>query len=322
MSATRSTASSSFIRTEKSCPASHKICYSRYYQWGRRSNFRAIVIIPKADQTSGAVARHYDELDSFYREIWGNHVHHGYWKTGQESCLQATEALVELVAERLDLAPGLQLCDIGCGYGETARLLADRYNLSVDGVTISEGQYRFAAARPANGVAIALCDWLQNSFPDRRFDRAYAIESSEHFSNKTKFFSEAYRVLKPGGRFAVCAWLSKSRPSNWQITRLLEPICRQGRLPGMGSEEDYLALASAAGFTPIAVDDISREVQRTWSICIRRFAAKLVSDRRYARFLFASGSQNRIFAATLFLILAAYKTGAMRYCVFTFKKPR
>ena len=281
----------------------------------------APMITPKISQPSAAVALHYNELDPFYREIWGHHVHHGYWRTGKETSAEAAEALSELVAERLDLKPGLSVCDIGCGYGETARLFSSRYGVALEGVTISESQFRVAAARRAPGVSISLCDWLQNGFPDCRFDRAYAIESSEHIGDKHRFFSEAFRVLRPGGRLVVCAWLAKADASAVEQRLLLEPICRYGRLPGMGTEEDYRTLASSAGFDLLAADDISANVQRTWAICIKRSASKLVSDRRYREFLFAKRAQNKVFALTLFLILAAYGTGAMRYCVFTFQKP-
>lgn len=279
------------------------------------------MIVPNADQTSTAVALHYNELDPFYREIWGNHVHHGFWKTGKETSAEAADALASLVAERLDLKPGLSACDIGCGYGETARLFASRYGVSVEGVTISENQFRLAATCSRPGVSISLCDWLQNSFPDRHFDRAYAIESSEHMADKRRFFSEAFRVLRPGGRLAVCAWLAKTGASQLEERLLLEPICRHGRIPGMGTEEEYRALASGAGFDLLAAEDISANVRRTWTICIERSAAKLFRDRRYRQFLFTARAQNKVFALTLFLIQAAYATGAMRYCVFTFRKP-
>jgi tocopherol O-methyltransferase len=279
------------------------------------------MIVPKTNQTSAAVALHYDELDAFYREIWGDHVHHGYWRTGRETPAEAAEALAELVAERLDLQPGMALCDIGCGYGETARFLASRHAVVVEGVTISESQAHVAATRRAPGVAITLRDWLQNGLPDARFDRAYAVESSEHIDDKQRFFSEAFRVLRPGGRFVVCAWIAKTKASYWERRFLLEPICRQGRLPGMGTEDDYRALAAAAGFDTLTADDISAKVWRTWPICIRRLLARLANDTRYRRFLFGREAHNRIFAATLFLILAAYATGAMRYSVFVFKKP-
>ena len=279
------------------------------------------MITPKIDQSSAAVALHYNELDSFYREIWGDHVHHGFWRTGLETSTEAADALTRLVAERLDLKPGLSACDIGCGYGETARLFSSRFGVSIEGVTISESQFLLAMERPAPGVSITLCDWLRNSFPDGHFDRAYAIESSEHIGDKHRFFSEAFRVLRPGGRLVVCAWLANAGASGLEQRLLLERICRYGRLTGMGTEADYRAFASCAGFDVLAADDISANVRRTWTVCIKRSAAKLFSDRRYRQFLFAERAKNKVFALTLFLILAAYATGAMRYCVFTFQKP-
>ena len=56
------------------------------------------MIRPSRPQTTAAVAAHYDELDPFYREVWGEHVHHGFWATGRESPTAAAEALVDLVA--------------------------------------------------------------------------------------------------------------------------------------------------------------------------------------------------------------------------------
>jgi hypothetical protein len=49
------------------------------------------------------VADHYDELDRFYRELWGEHVHHGLWRTGEEPPTVAAEQLVAHVADRLAL---------------------------------------------------------------------------------------------------------------------------------------------------------------------------------------------------------------------------
>src|SRR3954452_15475310 len=105
------------------------------------------VILPRQPQTVQAVASHYDELDSFYREIWGEHVHHGYWATGRETPTEAAVALVERLAERLRLEPGQRICDIGCGYGATAHYLAEQFALDVTGVTVSAVQARRARAR-------------------------------------------------------------------------------------------------------------------------------------------------------------------------------
>jgi tocopherol O-methyltransferase len=43
------------------------------------------MIVPEHPSSAASVAVHYDELDPAYRRIWGDHVHHGYWRDGDES---------------------------------------------------------------------------------------------------------------------------------------------------------------------------------------------------------------------------------------------
>jgi tocopherol O-methyltransferase len=278
------------------------------------------VIIPRAPQTAADVAGHYDELDETYRAIWGEHVHHGYWRSGRESPEEATAALVDLVATGLDLAPGQRLVDIGCGYGATAARLAEAHRVAVTGFTLSQAQWQVAAARPGP-LDFRLRDWLDNGLPDAAFDRAYAIESSEHMVDKALFFAEAWRVLKPGGRFVVCAWLAETGAGPFAVRHLLEPICREGRLPGMGTREDYEALADAAGFRLLDYEDISARVRKTWSICAGRAARRLVADRAFRRFAFARTTRNRSFMLSVPRLMLALRSGAMRYGVFTWDKP-
>jgi tocopherol O-methyltransferase len=281
------------------------------------------MITPRRAQTAAAVAAHYNDLDIFYREIWGEHVHHGYWATGRETPARAVEALIELCADRLALAAGQQVCDIGCGYGGSAQFLAQHHAVHVTGLTLSAAQAAQARLRvPAAGsLTILQTDWLANGLPDQTFDRAYAIESSEHMTDKQRFFDEAFRTLKPGGRLAVCAWLATEHPKPWEEKHLLEPICREGRLPGMGTETEYRAFGLSAGFKITGVDDISAQVSRTWRICALRLAKMLFTDSRVIKTLLDPNQPNRIFAVTLFRLIAAYRTRAMRYCLLTYEKP-
>lgn len=281
------------------------------------------MIVPRTPQYHADVAGHYDELDRVYREIWGEHVHHGLWMRGDESVAEATDALTDLVGERLGVGEGAGLVDIGCGYGASAARLARRLGVRVTGFTLSAEQHRVAAARPG-ALTFHVRDWLDNGLPDAAFDGgfdgAYAIESSEHIADKPRFFAEAARVLRPGARLVVCAWLAADAPTRWQVDHLLEPICREGRLPGMGTREEYEDMGVAAGLTVERYEDVSAQVARTWSICARRFAARVATDGWYRRLMLSRDTRNRSFALSVPRLMLAYRTGAMRYGVFTFAK--
>ena len=278
------------------------------------------MIIPKTTQSAADVAKHYDNLDRFYREIWGEHVHHGLWRTGRETPLEACEALSAAVADRLVLKPGDTVCDVGCGYGGTSRILADM-GAEVTGLTLSEKQLAYAnSAHPRANPALMVRDWLENSFPDASFDAVLSIESSEHMVDKPLFFAEVARTLKPGGRFANCVWLSSENPSPAAINHLLEPICREGRLPSMGSESEYRAMMAKAGLEVTGFEDLTPQVWRTWWLCLTRAAKAIATDRAYRAFLLDPRNSDRSFAITLLRILWAYRSGAMRYGLFAARK--
>jgi tocopherol O-methyltransferase len=280
------------------------------------------MIVPDKRFTAADVAHHYDELDPVYRRFWGDHLHHGYWRTGLESDREAVEALVELVADRLAPQRGMEICDIGCGYGASAEQIAVTREVTVAGFTLSEAQAGIARLRrPAAGaVSFTVGDWLDNGLQDAAFDAAYAIESSEHMVDKPRFFAEAWRVLRPGGRLVVCAWLAAEGPSAWEVRHLLEPICREGRLPSIGSRSDYEGMGADVGFEGCGFEDISASVRRTWTICARRAGRALVTDRDFRRFALSRSTDNRDFLFSLPRLVIAFRRGTMRYGIFTWRK--
>jgi len=273
------------------------------------------MIVPRQIQTPADVAEHYDELDPFYREIWGEHVHHGLWMKGDEPPEQAVEALIAHMADKLALQAGQRICDIGCGYGATAEWLATHHRVHVTGITLSSAQLRVAEKRRVEPASLTFMqqDWLDNRFADGAFDRIVAIESSEHMPDKQLFFHEAYRTLRPGGRLGIYAWLARDHARSWEERHLLEPICREGRLPGMGSEAEYRKWADTAGLVVDRFEDLSRHVRRTWALCAGRVARKLLTHPHYRHFLRDARAKNRVFALSIPRIWMAYVTGSMRY---------
>lgn len=283
------------------------------------------MIVPEQPAPCSEVALHYNELDEFYREVWGEHVHHGYWVSGRESVEDAVRQLVHHVVKNLELQEGQSVCDIGCGYGGTSRLLAREYGVLMTGLTVSESQIEFARQQSAefneDQIRYVLCPWEDNEFPDASFDAAVSIECISHVNDKPGYFEQLNRVLKPGGRASIVAWLANSEASQRAERLLLEPICREGRLPGMATAEEYNRMIADAGLKLEAYEDISRSVRRTWWICARRVMWKLMTRFRYVRALLDRQKSNRIFALTLLRILVAYHTGSMQYGIFRLHKP-
>ena len=269
------------------------------------------------------VAAHYDDLDRFYREMWGQHVHHGVFDRRGMSTEEATRKLIALVADAAGIAPGKgqAVCDIGCGYGGTSRVLAAEYGAEVTGLTVSSAQYAHAVSRTPGQAnpRYLLGDWLKNDLPSASFDAAISIESSEHMPDLGRFFEQAARVLKPGGRLVICAWLTRDTLKPWESRHLIGPICTEGRLRGMETVGVYESTAKEVGLRLVSHRDLSQQVKKTWPICVRRGIARLALDRSYRTFVLGHANINRIFALTLFRIWLAYETGAMKYGLLTFE---
>jgi tocopherol O-methyltransferase len=227
--------------------------------------------------------------------------------------------LTHLVAERAGIGSNTRVCDIGCGYGATALIFARDYGANVTGITISQRQFEIARwlAKDTANARFMLGDALENGLQAASFDSVIAIESSEHMPDKRKFFSEALRLLRPGGRVAIAAWLTREFPGAAATKLLLEPICVEGRLPSLASPTEYKEMLYEAGFREIEYLDLTARVQKTWSVCVGRFIRNSITDSSFRHRWRDPKLTNRIFAKTIFRIWLAYKIGSMRYGIFS-----
>lgn len=153
-------------------------------------------------------AEHYDRVTEAWRLLLGDELHYGVFDNGDEALPVATGNLTSRMIEAAQLAPGLDLLDVGCGSGAPACRLVAEYDVRVVGITTSEVGVETARARAAAlnlpGATFEQRDGTDNKFPDASFDRVWALESSHLMRDREGLISESARVLRPGGRFILC----------------------------------------------------------------------------------------------------------------------
>jgi len=140
-----------------------------------------------------------------------------YWRNADE-LNQAQEDKLDLVCRKLELAAGMRVLDIGCGWGGFARFAAERYGCSVVGITPARNQYEVARARTADlPVEIAARDYREIRGD---FDRIVSIGMLEHVGarNLGAFFHRCRELLTPDGSMlhhTIGSNESKNRTDPW-----------------------------------------------------------------------------------------------------------
>jgi SAM-dependent methyltransferase len=164
-------------------------------------------------------------------------------------------ATVEL-GDRLPVEPGDHILDIGCGLGGPARYFAQRFDCRVSGIDITEpfveaGNKLTVLLGLSDKVSIEHGDGHQLPYRDGVFDGAYSQHVTMNVADRPRFFAEAWRVLKPGGFFALTehglgAAGAPLHPVPWS---------EDGSGEWLATPAQTAELLAAAGFVDIEAED-------------------------------------------------------------------
>lgn len=156
------------------------------------------------DEEAQRSASHYEQDPQFYFYLTGGewNVYSSYiWPNEQSTPTQAQEAKLDLLAQEMQLKPGMRILDVGCGWGGPLTYLCKTYGVTGVGIAVSSKQVGAAQARADRyGVNAKFYTTHWENFADTEgFDAIYSDEVIVHFAQLGKFFANCWAMLKMGG---------------------------------------------------------------------------------------------------------------------------
>jgi cyclopropane-fatty-acyl-phospholipid synthase len=161
------------------------------------------LLIEKANE------QHYEVPAPFFQYVLGKRLKYSgcYWPSGITSLDAAEEAMLRLTCERAQLRDGMEILDLGCGWGSFSLWIAEHYpRCRILAVSNSHSQRQFITTqcqqRGLSTVEVITAD--MNDFQtERQFDRVMSVEMFEHMRNYEQLLARIARWLRTNGKLFV-----------------------------------------------------------------------------------------------------------------------
>jgi SAM-dependent methyltransferase len=198
----------------------------------------------------------YDTLQLTPSLAWTRtgYLNFGLWDADTVSGDQACEQLLAYVAGSVELAAADHVLDVGFGTGAQDVFFAGLTEAAITGINSSSSQTALArrrvdAAKLCPRVDLRHGDAARLELADGTFDVVVCVEAAFHFEARERFFAEAHRVLRPGGRLVLADILARTEPYwtdriFWSAFDRFFSVPRRNRI----SPRAYGAQLEACGF--------------------------------------------------------------------------
>jgi cyclopropane-fatty-acyl-phospholipid synthase len=153
--------------------------------------------------------QHYEVPAEFFRAILGRRLKYSgcYWPRGVYNLDEAEEAMLRLSCKRAELRDGMEILELGCGWGSFSLWVAEKYpgcRVTTVSNSFSQGEFirRECSKRGFGNVKVITAD-VNDFEADQHFDRVVTIEMFEHMRNWPLLLSRIESWLKPDGKLFV-----------------------------------------------------------------------------------------------------------------------
>ena len=163
--------------------------------------------------------KHYDIGNALYEAMLDRRMIYscGYWPSAT-TLEEAQEAKLDLICRKLMLETGMQLLDIGSGWGGLMNFAAEHYGVQATGVTVSREQAAWADGhKGALPVETKVMDYMALT---GRFERIVSVGMFEHvgYKNYRRFFEKVAALIEDDGIFllhTISGNLTVKQPDPW-----------------------------------------------------------------------------------------------------------
>ena len=197
--------------------------------------------------------------------MWGENIHLGLYESAEEDLHTGTERENERLAAGADLRAGQEVIEVGCGIGGPARYIARTRGVRVVATNISEDQLRIGAERTeaaglSHLVRFEYADFHELPYADGRFDCWWCQGAVLHAIDKARVLREAWRVLKPGGRFVMTELVADGEMDG-AARAAFDAIAHS---PGMWRVAEFDSAFAATGFEVLEREDWTESALIGW----------------------------------------------------------
>jgi cyclopropane fatty-acyl-phospholipid synthase-like methyltransferase len=211
----------------------------------------------------------------------------GYWDDTGTDLEEAASAMADLLADAADLKPGVTVLDAGFGFGDQdfrwvrQRDVGTVYGFNITPHQVAAAQERARAEGLSDRLDFRLGSALETGLPDESVDRVVALESAFHFYPRSAFFTEALRVLRPGGVIATADIIPVDPPTPRTDFKSGPLSFVQYSVPddNWHGAESYREELVEAGFVQPRVESIRERVWPGW----RRYMLARIADPDFQR---------------------------------------
>ncbi|WP_244146477.1 cyclopropane-fatty-acyl-phospholipid synthase family protein [Paraburkholderia sp. BCC1876] len=241
-----------------------------------------------------AIAYHYDVSNEFYQLWLDKRMVYScvYLEHGDETLEQAQLQKIDHILNRIQVAPGNTLLDIGCGWGALVIRAAERFGIRCVGITLSDRQFDLARERVADAgldhlVEIRLQDYRDVS---GTFDRITSVGMFEHvgLDNLPGYFRNINSLLADNGvvlNHGITSTDAQSGDTPFGGGTFIDKyVFPSGALPHLSFA---LKCMQEGGLEALDVENLRRHYRKTlemWTAEYERHGAKIrsmIGEQKY-----------------------------------------